>query len=513
MQPQYRTFAQPMPQRSPHGVNQRRGGIGPMMSSGPHPSVPLTQAQIAQQQQAQAHANELARRRSRKPTDKNIPDGVEESIIDPSAVQRYKVLRDVEKTLDAISTRKRLDLCDATNRSFHKLSKTLRIWISNSVEDQAWQVQGLNVDAFDFTPNMAASYRVKIQGCLLDAEEISGPASPIYGRKAGSTFSFTRGEDSQDKSHVRDRPPQNSDPRSTKYRFSHFFRALTVDFDHPRHGNGAEQVVEWKNPDLLSKSASTALSPASDFDEFTFKRNGDENVNIIINLHRYNVPERYELSPELAEVLDMTEATQQQAVTGLWEYIRIWNLQEDEEKRNFRCDELLKKVIGRGDIGYIPMLNEYVAQHLRPLPPISLPYTIRVDEDFHKNPEATIYDVQVWVDDPLRTSLPPLVNNPEYAAMLKDISSLDEQLARLTQATAVSKAKHSFFTSLSEDPTNFIKNWLSSQKRDLEVILGDTGRCGGDYLTGDEWRRGGTDSVWTTHNARESVNVLLSRQR
>ena len=91
------------------------------MSSGPHPSVPLTQAQIAQQQQAQAHANDLARRRSRKPTDKNIPEGVEESIIDPSAVQRYKVLRDVEKTLDAISTRKRLDLFDATNRSFHKV--------------------------------------------------------------------------------------------------------------------------------------------------------------------------------------------------------------------------------------------------------------------------------------------------------------------------------------------------------------------------------------------------------
>ncbi|KAG5930663.1 hypothetical protein E4U42_000003 [Claviceps africana] len=512
MQPQYRAFAQQMPQRSPHGVNQRRGGIGPMMSSGPHPSVPLTQAQIAQQQQAQAHANELARRRSRKPTDKNIPEAVEECIIDPGAIQRYKVLRDVEKTLDAISTRKRLDLSDATNRSFNKLSKTLRIWISNSVEDQAWQVQGLNVDAFDFTPNMAASYRVKIQGYLLDADEITVPASSLQRRKTDFA-AFTRSEDLQDKDVLRERPPQSLEPFLSKYRFSHFFRRLTAEFDHPRLGNGTEQAVEWKKPDPLSKSSSTTPGPASDFDEFTFKRNGDENVNITINLHRHEVPERYGLSPELAEVVDMTEATQQQAVTALWEYIRTWNLQEDEEKRNFRCDELLKKVIGRGDIGYIPMLNEYVAQHLRPLPPISLPYTIRVDEDFHKNPQATIYDVQVWVDDPLRISLLPLVNNAEYAAMLKDISSLDEQLARLIQAIAVSKAKHSFFTSLSEDPANFVKNWLSSQKRDLEVILGDAGKGGGDNLTADEWRRGGADSVWTTHNARESVNVLLSRQR
>ncbi|KAG6293854.1 hypothetical protein E4U45_006517 [Claviceps purpurea] len=514
MQTQYRTYAQQVPQRSPHGAGLRRGGIGPMMSSGPHPSVPLTQAQIAQQQQAQAHANELARRRSRKPTDKNLPEGVEETIIDPNAVQRYKVLREVEKTLDSISTRKRLDLSDATNRSSYKLYKTLRIWISNTVEDQAWQVRGHSVDAFDFTPNMAASYRVKIEGSFLDADEMTGTTASICRQKRDfSSSSYRIGEPLQEKNNSRERSHHNTGLCPTKHRFSHFFRALTVEFDYSRLGHATEQAVEWKRPDLSSKNSSTTPSHASEFDELTFKRNGDENLNIIINLHRHEVPERYELSAELAEVLGMTEATQQQAVTALWEYIRLWNLQEDEEKRNFRCDELLKKVIGRGDIGYIPMLHEYVTQHLRPLPPITLPYTIRVDEDFHRNPQSTIYDVQVLVDDPLRTSMPYLLNNTEYAATLKDINSLDEQLARLIQATAVSKAKHAFFTSLSEDPAQFLKTWLGSQKRDLEVILGDTGRGAGDILTAEEWRRGGADSVWTTQNARESVNVLLSRQR
>jgi SWI/SNF-related matrix-associated actin-dependent regulator of chromatin subfamily D len=107
----------------------------------------------------------------------------------------------------------------------------------------------------------------------------------------------------------------------------------------------------------------------------------------------------------------------------------------------------------------------------------------------------------------------PLINNSQYASMLKDVTVLDEQLARLIQATAVSKAKHSFFTSLSEDPATFVKSWLSSQKRDLDVILGEAGKGGGDALAADEWRRGGANSVWTTQNARESVNVLLSRQR
>lgn len=159
------------------------------------------------------------------------------------------------------------------------------------------------------------------------------------------------------------------------------------------------------------------------------------------------------------------------------------------------------------------MLNEYVTQHLRPLPPISLPYTIRIDQEFHKDPQPTIYDIQVSVEDSFRDSLLPLINNPQYAAMLKDVTTLDDQLARVIQAIAVSKAKHSFFTSLSEDPANFVKNWLSSQKRDLEVIMGEASRGGGEHASGDEWRRGGKDSVWATQNARESVNVLLSKQR
>lgn len=158
------------------------------------------------------------------------------------------------------------------------------------------------------------------------------------------------------------------------------------------------------------------------------------------------------------------------------------------------------------------MLNDYVTQHLRPLPPVSLPYTIRVDQEFHKDPQPTIYDVQVTIDDPVRITLQELINNPQYLSMLKDINGLDEQLARLVQGLSSSKAKHTFMKSLGDDPAIFVRNWLSSQKRDLEVIMGE-GSHGGDNGYGEEWRRGGSSSIWATQTARESVNVLLSRQR
>jgi hypothetical protein len=150
---------------------------------------------------------------------------------------------------------------------------------------------------------------------------------------------------------------------------------------------------------------------------------------------------------------------------------------------------------------------------LSPLDPISLPYTIRVDEEFHRDPKPTVYDVQVLVEDPLRITLQPLLGNPAYAAMLKDVNGLDDQLARVVQAIAVSKAKHSFLNSLSEDPATFIRTWISSQKRDLDIVMGDAAKVGSGGMGGAEWRRGGSDSVWASSNARESVNVLLSKQR
>ncbi|KAI0518466.1 hypothetical protein F5B22DRAFT_635175 [Xylaria bambusicola] len=475
----------------------RRGGIGPMMSSGPHHSVALSQAQIVKQQQEAAMQFEHAKRRSRKPTDKNLPDGIDNCIVGDVA-KNYRELRDFERRLDATMTRKRLDIVDAVTRSA-KRWKTLRIWITNTAENQIWQGNGLNVDTFDFNSNLEPTYRVKIEARLLDDDDDRNSDDP-EDTKDGADDPDRMEEDGPSDSKAKT-------PKPPRYRFSHFFKALHVDFPHSR--GGAEQGVEWKKPERVGGSPN--LPAAADFDELTFKRNGDENLNITINLIRHEEPERYALSRELEDIVDMREATRQEIVMGLWEYIKMMGLQEDEEKRNFRCDELLRNAFGGIEMGAIPKLTDYISPHLQPLPPVQLPYTIRLDEEFHKDPQPTIYDVRVAVDDPLREQMTAFLNNAGYAGMLKEVSSLDEKLAIIVQAIHVSKAKHNFLESLSEDPATFVRNWLSSQKRDLDVILGEAVRGGGEDANGDEWRKGGKDSIWGTVNARESVNSLLSR--
>lgn len=68
------------------------------------------------QQAAAVQEREQAKRRSRRPMDKNIPEGVEEVIIG-DGVQSYRELRNLERRLDAAMMRKKLDIQESVNRN------------------------------------------------------------------------------------------------------------------------------------------------------------------------------------------------------------------------------------------------------------------------------------------------------------------------------------------------------------------------------------------------------------
>lgn len=171
---------------------------------------------------------------------------------------------------------------------------------------------------------MNASYRVKIEGRLLDdVEDENALASGPEDMKGGAESNF-------------------SGAPSSKHCLSHFFREMNVDFDQSRSRVAADQAVSWTKAE--TKGPSSNQPSAVDVDELTFKRNGDENMNIVIKLTRDENPARFQLSPELSNIVDKAEATRDEATLAVWDYIRLMGLQEDEDKRNFRCDSILKKV-------------------------------------------------------------------------------------------------------------------------------------------------------------------------
>jgi len=104
-----------------------------------------------------------------------------------------------------------------------------------------------------------------------------------------------------------------------------------------------------------------------------------------------------------------------------------------------------------------------------------------------------------------------MTQNSEYHASLRKIAELDDQLAVIIQAIHHSKARHTFFKNMAKDPAGFVTKWLASQRRDLEVLLGEATRGGGEDGSGPEFARGGKDGVWDSDATREAVRYMLAK--
>jgi SWI/SNF-related matrix-associated actin-dependent regulator of chromatin subfamily D len=434
-----------------------------------HPHV-INPQQIQQQREIQMQ-HQMAQRRSRKPTDLNMPEGLED--INPFIAEymgQYKELQEGERKLDMITARKRLDMQDRYNRP-ERREGVLRIWIWNTVENQPWQ-QNLDPDSFDFDTGLDPTYKLTIMAKLLPEDD----------------------EDSDEEEDKETKVVEDEDEvQKDKKRFSNFFNRISIDVERPT--GEPVNLVDWKKQQN---------SPS--FDHINMQRKGDENFNLVISLTREEKPERFRLSQALTSTLDMEEGSRAEVLQCLWEYIKLFGLQDDDEKRRVRCDSNLKAIFGV-DIVYFPQIPERIIQHLHPLPPYQLRYTVHMDKEY--NGAQTIYDVRVAVEDPICARIYAMTHSPKHHERLQQIAGLDDQLAVLIQQLHHHMARHAFFKGFAMDPVNFCKKWLASQQRDLEIILGERGEMSGSM----EFEKGGAEGVWGSDAVRAAVQDMLNKPK
>ncbi|KAL8712630.1 MAG: hypothetical protein Q9220_003161 [cf. Caloplaca sp. 1 TL-2023] len=319
----------------------RRPGIAPAVPNAAAQQEARNRERKAQEAH-QAQEREMAQRRAHKPSDKNMPEGIDEFVIG-DGVQQYKRMRDIEQRLDAMMMRKRLDMQD-TRHNVTKRYKTMKIWISNTFENQPWQAKGSDT-MYDFGESSDGVYRMKIEGRLLDDEEDELSDNDEDDDDSDKKEEGEKDIDSMD----HDGPPKP--PKSTKFpnaqprtKLSHFFKAITVEMDRNRSNSidSAPAPIEWKKP-ILPPNA-VVLPPSADFDSLEFERRTDGPINCTVNLFRDESPERFLLSDPLAELLDSKIEDRRTIYLGIYDYIKAMNLQQDDEKRAVQCDDLLRKV-------------------------------------------------------------------------------------------------------------------------------------------------------------------------
>lgn len=268
-----------------------------------------------------AATNDSANRTSRMPTDRTISNKIE--ALAPDA-KLYRGLQDVEIRVDATIARKRLDLQDSLSRSM-KNKKTMRIFVSNTAKDQPWQSSNrLEENAYDFETDAVPHWTLRIEGRLLtDEPEVDGR------------------------------------------RFSSFMRSIIVEIDRPNDLYYDSNYVEWHRGQGTSQ-----------FDGLEVTRKGDFNVDVKITLVADEYPDRYKLSPPLADLLNLAEATRPGIVMALWQYIKFHKLQDTDERRLVHCDAALRQVFNAERILF-PDLPELINTHLRPTESVSFVYNVR----------------------------------------------------------------------------------------------------------------------------------------
>ncbi|KAI5797763.1 hypothetical protein EDC01DRAFT_689197 [Geopyxis carbonaria] len=470
-------------QHAQHAPPQSRRGPGPMLANAAQTPQQMSAAQIAAHNAAAHHEREVAKRRARKPTDKNIPDGVD-AIVPLAGV--YRELRDMERRYDAAIMRKRLDIQDAVNRNV-KNEKTVRIFISNTAKDQPWQISDrpLEENAFDFDTGQIPTFRVRIEGRLLDDPETD--AAEL------------------DPDCDLGLPWKDNIPHITpvKKKFSHFFKSIIVELDRSKELHPDGNTIEWRKqlPNTQPATSALGMQGPAEFDGFEFERKGDENLHCTIKLVRDEAPDRFRLSPQLADLLDTDVDTRAGIVMKIWEYVRANGLQDPNERRTINCNAPLRAIFGQERL-YFPQIPELTLSQILSLEPIVIPYTIRTDVVAHASP--VVFDVKVLIDDPIRQKMSAIVNSPAYNNTLREVLDLDDQLAVLMTAIAHSKAKRDFWNAMAEDPAGFINRWVSSQKRDLDTLMGE-----GASRTVEEADAG---RAMFREKVQESVYMLLAKQ-
>jgi SWI/SNF-related matrix-associated actin-dependent regulator of chromatin subfamily D len=111
------------------------------------------------------------------------------------------------------------------------------------------------------------------------------PMPPIQGRmldEAGDEGLEEEEEDEKD-ADAMDEDDQESKPAAKAKPFTHYFTSITIDFDRAKSLQPDNFTqIEWKKSETPG---------AKDYSEIEFERKGDENINVTINLQRYQNPE------------------------------------------------------------------------------------------------------------------------------------------------------------------------------------------------------------------------------
>nr|XP_021151208.1 SWI/SNF-related matrix-associated actin-dependent regulator of chromatin subfamily D member 2 [Columba livia] len=338
--------------------------------------------------------------------------------------QAYMDLLAFERKLDQTIARKRMEIQEAIKKPLTQKRK-LRIYISNTFTPAKEEGEG---------GERVASWELRVEGKLLE------------------------------------------DPSKQKRKFSSFFKSLVIELDKELYGPD-NHLVEWHR-----------LPTTQETDGFQVKRPGDVNVKCTLLLMLDHQPPQYKLDPRLARLLGVHTQTRASIMQALWLYIKHNKLQDSHEKEYINCNRYFRQIFNcvrmpASPPGMVTPALPWAACSNAPQPfgeeivptsnlnlpwcksPPNSPFPPSVDPNDQK--KTACYDIDVEVDDPLKAQMSNFLASTTNQ---QEIASLDAKIHETIESINQLKTQRDFMLSFSNNPQDFIQEWIKSQRRDLKII-------------------------------------------
>lgn len=408
------------------------------------------------------------------PVDTKIPPALYGKI--PN-LDLYKKLEEAERKIDVVSARKSLHFQTLNAKTNQILSSKreegiLRVFVYNTCENQPWQKQ------------MAQE----------NNQPLADPAAePSWTLRVEGRFLF-------------DDKNVDLKQNASRFQFSSFLSAISIDLipndDYPEMQNSPANVVEWKNPIIDNVHATyQASAKNSDFDGIDTKRNGVFPLKLKIALMIKEVTPKLKLSDQLSYFVGKKEATQQEVIYLIWQYVvykDLFNADSfsnvpavsglsgtglddmeggEDSLRIINCDAILTELLGVSSFKFND-LYKLLQHHFKPRDPIIVDYEI--DTKRSSTLGDLIIDIPVELPFSVSQAQKELIDNTKET--YEKLSSADAKIQELNSAISLgivslqnSNARENFYRELSDDPVEFMKNWLKTQLETFKALKSDEG--------------------------------------
>lgn len=255
-------------------------------------------------------------------------------------------------------------------------------------------------------------------------------------------------------------------------KFSSFVKKMMIEFDRDPTLYPEGNIIEWPRTSNPNPSSSSASNPQ--LDGFEVKRQGDQPVQVRLVFYPQQYPEQFKINEPLASILGLKSESRTGAIQAVWNYVKIMGLQDKADRRIIHCDERLSPLFstpgGGGDV-HFHALPELVNRFLAPPDPILIRFSFDPTQAPPEKPTA--WDIDIKVEDVgLRAKMTNVVQVQQSKESVAQIQKLDDEISLLAQSLQNSHLKRTFLQSFARDPQLFVQQWLESQSRDLESVLG-----------------------------------------